>query len=45
MEIPYIQYFGLSEKPFGLTPDPQFFFESKSHKEALDHLKFFLSQR
>jgi general secretion pathway protein A len=45
MEIPYVQYFGLSEKPFGLTPDPQFFFESKSHKEALDHLKFFLSQR
>ncbi|MBA4418139.1 MAG: hypothetical protein C0392_09555 [Syntrophus sp. (in: bacteria)] len=45
MEIPYIEYFGLTEKPFSLTPDPLFYFESKSHKEALDHLTFFLDQR
>jgi general secretion pathway protein A len=42
MEIPYIEYFGLREKPFGITPDPSFFFESATHREALDHLGFFI---
>lgn len=45
MEIPYLEYCGLMEKPFGLTPDPSFYFESKSYREATDHLKFFLSQK
>lgn len=45
MEIPYLDYLGLSEKPFGLTPDPDFYFEAETHKEALEHLKFFLGQR
>ncbi|MCX5816153.1 MAG: AAA family ATPase [Proteobacteria bacterium] len=45
MEIPYLEYLGLSEKPFGLTPDTGFYFESETHKEALEHLKFFLGQR
>jgi len=45
MEIPYLEYCGLVEKPFGLTPDPSFYFESKSYREATDHLKFFLSQK
>lgn len=45
MAIPYIEYFGLTEKPFGLTPDPFFYFESQSHKEAVDHLSFFLAQK
>jgi type II secretory pathway predicted ATPase ExeA/murein L,D-transpeptidase YafK len=45
MEIPYLDYLGLSEKPFGLTPDTDFYFESETHKEALEHLKFFLGQR
>ena len=45
MEIPYVEYFGLAEKPFSLTPDPLFYFESRSHREALDHLRFFLDQR
>ncbi len=45
MDIPYIDYFGLTEKPFSLTPDPAFYFESRSHREALDHLHFFLDQR
>lgn len=44
MEIPYLDYLGLSEKPFGLTPDTDFYFESETHKEALEHLKFFLGQ-
>jgi general secretion pathway protein A len=45
MDIPYCEHFGLTEKPFSLTPDPAFYFESRSHKEALDHLGFFLDQQ
>lgn len=45
MEIPYVEYCGLTEKPFGLTPDPSFYFESRSFREATDHLKFFLDQK
>lgn len=45
MEIPYLEYCGLLEKPFGLTPDPQFYFESTSYREAMDHLRFFLDQK
>jgi type II secretory pathway predicted ATPase ExeA len=45
MEIPYLEYCGLLEKPFGLTPDPQFYFESRSYREAMDHLRFFLDQK
>ena len=44
MEIPYTDYFGLTEKPFSLTPDPAYYFESRSHKDALEHLRFFLDQ-
>lgn len=45
MEIPYLEYFGLTEKPFGLTPDSHFYFESQTHREALEHLRFFLMQK
>jgi len=45
MEIPYIKYFGLSERPFGLTPDPHFYFETETHREALAHLDFLLGQK
>ncbi|MCX7966262.1 MAG: AAA family ATPase [Syntrophorhabdaceae bacterium] len=45
MEIPYLEYFGLTEKPFGLTPDSHFYFESQTHREAFEHLRFFLMQK
>ncbi|OPY76547.1 MAG: hypothetical protein A4E65_03159 [Syntrophorhabdus sp. PtaU1.Bin153] len=45
LEIPYLDYLGLKEKPFSMTPDPEFYFESRSHKKATDYLKFFVSQR
>jgi len=45
VEIPYVEYCGLAEKPFGLTPDPSFYFESGSFREAADHLRFFLDQK
>jgi len=45
MAIPYLEYFGLSEKPFGLTPDSHFYYESNTHREATEHLRFFLIQK
>ncbi len=41
----YTEYFGLSEKPFNLTPDPRFLFLSRQHSEALAHLQFGLHER
>jgi general secretion pathway protein A len=45
MEIPYLEYFGFTEKPFGMSPDPSFYFESTEHKKAFDYLTFFTSQQ
>lgn len=45
MEIPYVKHFGLTERPFGLTPDPHFYFETETHREALSHLGFLLGQK
>ncbi|NNF18119.1 MAG: AAA family ATPase [Gammaproteobacteria bacterium] len=36
----YIKFFGLSEKPFSITPDPHFLFLSERHAEALAHLVY-----
>jgi len=36
----YESHFGLTGAPFGLNPDPTFFFGSKGHSHALSYLKF-----
>lgn len=36
----YESHFGLTGAPFGLNPDPSFFFESRGHGNALSYLKF-----
>ena len=36
----YQEYFGLSEKPFAETPDPEFLYLSLGHREGLAHLEF-----
>ncbi len=36
----YKKYFGLQRSPFSITPDPQFLFLSKRHREALAHLHY-----
>ncbi len=36
----YEGHFRLKEKPFALTPDPDFLFLSGSHRKALEHLQF-----
>lgn len=36
----YTQYFGLTEKPFSIAPDPHFLYLSELHREALAHLLY-----
>ena len=36
----YIEFFGLSEKPFSITPDPRYLYLSERHAEALAHLLY-----
>ncbi len=40
----YDQYYGFSGRPFQLTPDPDFYFESASHKKAMSYLGYGLNQ-
>jgi general secretion pathway protein A len=40
----YEQFYGLTARPFQLTPDPDFYFESASHKRALSYLGYGLNQ-
>ena len=40
----YCRHFGLNEPPFGLTPDPKFFFRTDSFLEALSSLKYGVEQ-
>ncbi|MGD9332322.1 MAG: AAA family ATPase [Desulfobacterales bacterium] len=40
----YRRYWGFSEKPFRLVPNPDFLFLSSTHEEALAHLKFTLAE-
>ncbi len=39
------QFFGLSENPFNVTPDPKFLFLSKAHEESLSYLRYGIDQR
>lgn len=40
----YESYFGLTERPFSIAPDPQYLYMSSRHKEAMAHLTYGLSQ-
>lgn len=37
-------FYGLQARPFQLTPDPAFYFESQSHRKALSYLGYGLAQ-
>lgn len=39
----YTRYFGLTEKPFAIAPNPQYLFMSELHREALAHLLYGIS--
>jgi general secretion pathway protein A len=40
----YLEYFGLTERPFSIAPDPHYLYMSARHKEAMAHLTYGLSQ-
>lgn len=40
----YDDFYGLSGRPFQLTPDPAFYFESLTHRKALSYLSYGLAQ-
>ncbi len=39
------EFFGLSAKPFGKTPDPSFLYESHQHREALARLEYSVDEK
>jgi general secretion pathway protein A len=41
----YTDYFNLTTKPFELVPNPDFLYQSHSHKKALNYLKYGLHER
>lgn len=41
----YLEFYGLIEKPFSLTPDPKYFFASGCHAEARDLLRYGVRER
>jgi len=43
--IEYTQFYGFSEDPFNISPDPKFFFSAESHSEALAGLLYGINQR
>ena len=40
----YEDYYGLSEKPFSLTPDPKYLYRGQSHGNAFDLLRDWSSE-
>ena len=41
----YQSFYGFREMPFNITPDPRFLYLSPTHQEALQHLKYGVSER
>ncbi|MHB8836167.1 MAG: AAA family ATPase [Candidatus Methylomirabilia bacterium] len=41
----YLDAFGFSENPFGVTPDPRFFYLGRTHEQALSSLCYGIEQR
>jgi general secretion pathway protein A len=40
----YTRFFGLTEKPFSITPDPRYLYLSERHAEALAHLLYGINE-
>ena len=40
----YTEFFGLTEKPFSITPDPRYLYMSVRHADALAHLIYGISE-
>ncbi len=41
----YLEFYGLTQAPFDLTPNPRFLFHSGKHREALNHLLYGIRER
>jgi general secretion pathway protein A len=41
----YLEYYGLTEPPFNITPNPRFLFFSAKHREAFNHLLYGIRER
>ena len=41
----YLDYYGLSEPPFSITPNPRFLYYSAKHREALNHMLYGIQER
>src|SRR3989449_9024496 len=41
----YLEYYGLKEPQFNITPDPRFLFFSAKHREAFNHLLYGIRER
>ncbi len=40
----YSKFFSFREKPFKLVPNPEYYYVSRSHEEAMAHLKYAISE-
>jgi general secretion pathway protein A len=41
----YLEFFGLREAPFNITPNPRYLYLTESHRTALEHLEYGVRQR
>src|ERR1700716_780488 len=41
----YETYYGFTEKPFSLTPDPKYLYRSQSHANAFERLQYAIRRR
>ena len=41
----FVKFYGLTENPFAIEPDPKFFYPSESHREALSSLQYGITYR
>jgi len=41
----YLEFYGLREPPFNITPDPRYLYFSPQHREAFEHILFGITQR
>src|ERR1700761_2459323 len=44
-KVVYLEYYGLKEPPFNITPNPRFLFYSAKHREAFNHLLYGIRER
>src|SRR5688572_13992730 len=45
MQAVYLDFYGLKEPPFNITPNPKYLFYSGKHREALNHLLYGIRER